>query len=124
MDAPRRRVVHMADLEGPRGGTIRAYALDCGHLVWMRRGRPRRNMACLSCYLEPELERVRREAALAMLRDRPQALCGTCCRRHLHQESWCGQVECRICGGDPMFDGTAPDECSCCRGPLDRRKSG
>lgn len=114
----------MADLEGPNGGKITAYALECGHVLWQRRGQPRRAIACLSCWLEPQLDRVRREAALALLESRPQVICGTCCRRHLHQESWCGQVECLICGGDPTADGTAPDECSCCRGPLDRRHAG
>lgn len=49
---PRRTVVEIETVRGPRGGRIMLYLLSCGHWFWTRGGRPKTKASCAECALE------------------------------------------------------------------------
>lgn len=50
---PRRDVTEIGEFNGPRGGRLYAMRLECGHSVWMRS--PRRQVACVPCWISEHL---------------------------------------------------------------------
>lgn len=52
--APRKDVVKVRELTGPRGGRVLVMQLECGHLVWQRRSHPPLSLRCVSCWWDAE----------------------------------------------------------------------
>jgi len=53
--APRRPVVEVKEVVGPRGGRILVLLLSCKH--WKTAPKPATSATCIACYIEAQLKK-------------------------------------------------------------------